>query len=164
MKKNTIIYTICGVVMVVLLVLVINKAYHDITKFVLQDMSETDIKFNDEKYNIYLFWGNGCPHCEELAIFLDGLDNKYRDCFDIYTFEVWNNKTNNEFKKKMIESIGKDYELAVPYMIIGDKSFVGYNKKMNDELKSAIMGHCGKSDRFDAYQNIQKNIATQADN
>ena len=36
----------------------------------LTDMTENNISYSKEKINIYLFYGEGCPHCEELKNYL----------------------------------------------------------------------------------------------
>ena len=40
--------------------------YDNLTKVkVLEEEHLTDVTFDENKKNIYIFWGNGCAHCED---------------------------------------------------------------------------------------------------
>lgn len=97
----------------------------------------TDIKKSSDKVNIYMFWGDGCPHCEEQFEFLESIQDEYGTYFNLYAFEVWYNEDNkelmNEFATAMNETIR-----GVPYTIIGDESFSGFSKSSEDDLLDAI--------------------------
>jgi len=45
--------------------------------------------------NIYFFWGEGCPHCEDEKQFLEKLEKKYPE-IKVNDFEVWNNSENRK--------------------------------------------------------------------
>ena len=79
-----------------------------------------------EEVNIYLFYGDGCPHCAALE---DYLNKEYKNDKDlnIYKYEVWFNKDNQKLWKKVQDITGKEAK-GVPYFIIGDKLFQGYNE------------------------------------
>ena len=86
----------------------------------------SDIKKEDGMVNIYLFYGKECPHCEKLIKYLDDINDKYGDKFNLYGFEVW-----HIFAKG-------DKSSGIPYYIIGDESFVGYNYTYDEKIVSAI--------------------------
>lgn len=98
----------------------------------------TDVVYDENKLNIYLFWGKGCPHCEEEWKFLNRIAPKYYDKIHVYGFEVWNSKENqkimNEFKDKL--NISKDS--GIPLTIIEDKYYIGYDESYNDEILKLI--------------------------
>ena len=55
------------------------------------------IIFGKEKeLNMYLFYGDGCPHCAALEVFLDDY-LKDKDYIKLYKYEVW----YNQEKKKI---------------------------------------------------------------
>ena len=56
---------------------------------------------NDEKVNIYLFYSKICPHCQKEEKYFETLKEKYQDKINIYTYEVTENKTNNEIMKSL---------------------------------------------------------------
>ena len=99
----------------------------------------SDITFEEDKINIYFFWGDGCPHCEELFTFLESIKDEYNEYFNLYGFEVWYNEDNGKimdyFQEELDETVGSR---SVPYYIIGDKSFAGYTSSMNEEILDTI--------------------------
>ena len=99
----------------------------------------SDITFEEDKINIYFFWGDGCPHCEELFTFLESIKSEYNEYFNLYGFEVWYNEDNGQimdyFQEELGETVGSR---SVPYYIIGDKSFSGYSSDMNEEILDTI--------------------------
>ena len=76
--------------------------------------------------NIYLFYGDTCPHCAALEEYLD---KEYKNDKDIkiYKYEIWNSKENQKLLKKVEQTTGKEAK-GVPYFIIGDQLLQGYNK------------------------------------
>ena len=135
------------------------KEHADSITFVLQqgDMTENNISYSKEKINIYLFYGEGCPHCEELKNYLNSLDNKEKSYFNIYTFEVWNNSTNQQFMKDSAKYLNKEVS-GVPFLIIGNKTFEGYNESMNIKIKKAIKTEYklnGKNDYYKEYKSAK---------
>ncbi len=79
-----------------------------------------------EEVNIYLFYGDGCPHCAALEEYLNKEYKNDKD-LNIYKYEVWFNKDNQKLWKKVQDITGKEAK-GVPYFIIGDKLFQGYNE------------------------------------
>lgn len=111
----------------------------------------SDITFEQDKINIYFFWGDGCPHCEELFTFLESIKDEYNEYFNLYGFEVWYNEDNGKimdyFQEKLGETVGSR---SVPYYIIGDKSFAGYSSNMNKEILDTI------KEKYNNRQDIKK--------
>ncbi len=84
---------------------------------------------------IYFFWGDGCPHCKEENIFLSKMKEKYN--LEIKAFEVWYNRENADFLKKIAEA----YKLkasGVPVTFIGTYSFIGFSKDKEYDIEKAI--------------------------
>lgn len=52
-----------------------------------------------EEVNLYLFWGDGCPHCEAEQEYLEDLQKEF-DNLKITKYEVWHNEDNNQLMKK----------------------------------------------------------------
>lgn len=121
----------------------------------LKDMKKSDITFDDEKINIYLFWGKGCPHCKDLATFLDTFSKNEKEKFNLYTFEVWYNKENAKFMEEFAE-LTDEKITGVPYYVIGTEVFKGYMPSHNKTIKEAIKNEYSKSVHFDYYKNSLK--------
>ena len=54
----------------------------------------------NDKITLYLFYGDGCPHCAEEKLFLDEIKGSY-DNFEIVMYEVWKDKDNQDFLKEV---------------------------------------------------------------
>jgi len=80
---------------------------------------------NDQPLNIYFFWGNGCPHCAKEEVFLQNLEQKYKDSIKINAFEVWYNTDN----QNLLMAVGKKLNAnvnGVPFTVIGSNFVSGY--------------------------------------
>lgn len=154
--KNKIIVLITIILSISIVVLISNNM-KDNDEIKLTDMTEENISYSKEKINIYLFYGEGCPHCEELKNYLDSLDNKEKSYFNIYTFEVWNNSTNQQFMKDSAKYLNKEVS-GVPFLIIGNNTFEGYNESMNTKIEKAIKTEYklnGKNDYYKKYKSAK---------
>lgn len=102
------------------------------------------------KVNIYLFWGKGCPHCEKELKMFKNLKNEYQKYYNLYTFEVWNNKENANLLNIFTDAMG-DKKGGIPYTVIGEKSFRGFQESTTESIKNAIIDE--KDKNFDVYLN-----------
>lgn len=92
---------------------------------------------NDEKVNIYLFYSKICPHCQKEEKYFETLKEKYQDKINVYTYEVTENKTNNEIMKSLKKEL-KENSQGVPFTIIGSKTFLGYDESLNERIENTI--------------------------
>lgn len=92
---------------------------------------------NNEKVNIYLFYSKICPHCQKEEKYFETLKEKYQDKINIYTYEVTENKTNNEIMKSLKKEL-KENSQGVPFTIIGSKTFLGYDESLNERIENTI--------------------------
>ena len=92
-----------------------------------------------EKVNVYIFRGEGCPHCEEALEFFDTLeeDSEYKDLYKLVTYEVWYDETNSKLMQDVADALGEQAS-GVPYIVIGSKTFSGYAASYDDKIKDAI--------------------------
>lgn len=148
MKKKLLII-LCVVLIVELGVYAYFKIFkNDKPKNINLEMTEKDLFYQKKKVNLYLFWGNGCPHCEAEIKYLDSIVDKYGKYVNIFALETWYNKDNKKLYEKLAEKMG-DEAKGVPYTIIGEKTFSGYSEEMNDEIIKAIKS--GYKDSYDVY-------------
>ena len=99
--------------------------------------SETTVSNDDKKVNLYLFRGEGCPHCAEAEEWFDSIKGKYGDYFKVVDYEVWNDEDNAKLMKKVAKLRNEDVS-GVPYIIIGDKSWNGFDESYEDEMIDQI--------------------------
>lgn len=152
-KSETIITIIsaCIILIMITVIIMVGINQPQKTKRALTNQTEENIKFDNKKTNVYFFYGDGCPHCEELINFLNNLPEKYNKYFDLYTMEVWYNEENNKLMEDLVTELGEKVE-GVPCLIIGNQVFFGYSTSMDQELKKAIKEEYEKMDKFDVYQ------------
>ena len=102
--------------------------------------------------NFYVFYGNGCPHCEDLLNYIAELDKdkNYNTKYNLVKYETWYNQENATFMTKVFNYFGvtDTKQMGVPLYVIGDEYFTGFpspataseeqlNKAYN-EIKNAI--------------------------
>ena len=109
----------------------------DVNNVVNKNATVEELKKEEGMVNIYLFYGRECPHCEKLMEYLDDINNKYGDKFNLYGFEIWHNSDNANLMKEFLKTKG-DKSSGIPYYIIGDESFVGYNYTYDEKIIDAI--------------------------
>ena len=106
-----------------------------------------DIK-NYDKVNIYLFYSKICPHCQKEEKYFETLKEKYQDKINIYTYEVTENKTNNEIMKSLKKEL-KENSQGVPFTIIGSKTFLGYDESLNERIENTIESYLDENTKTD---------------
>lgn len=91
----------------------------------------------DNRISVYLFRGEGCPHCAEAEEFFESIEEEYSQYFKVVDYETWKNTDNALLMEKVAEARGEEVG-GVPYIIIGNKSWNGYSSEFDDEIKEAI--------------------------
>lgn len=117
------------------------------------DFEIQNISYNEDKVNIYLFWGDGCPHCENAMQFFESIENEYGKYFVLNKFEVWYNAENKKIYEVFANLMG-DEAKGVPYIIIGDKTFKGFSTRYEEDIKDAIISQYKNS--YDVYFDNKK--------
>ncbi len=106
----------------------------------------------------YFFWGQGCPHCEEMKPFIQEMQNTYPQ-LTVKSFEVFNNQTNNQIFTAMAKAYNKTAE-GVPGTFIGDQMFEGYAKGDTDVAVTNAINDCIKNGCSDPDQKLADYLAT----
>jgi len=108
-----------------------------------------DYKESEDKINIYLFRGDGCPHCQEFLEYVaKTLVKDEGDKFNLVSFEVWNDKNNSNLMEKVAKKLGEEAG-GVPFIVIGEKTFGGYSESMNEDIVNAIHEAYDAEERYD---------------
>lgn len=118
-------------------------------------MVRADVK----EYNIYLFYGKGCPHCKALEEFFDGYLDKHKNV-TVKRYEVWNDQDNLNKLQEVIK-ITKSNESGIPFLVIGNSVIVGFDEEYTPErIKNAISYYDSVSfnDKVGAYLNGEEVI------
>lgn len=103
-----------------------------------------------KEVNIYLFRGEGCPHCQEAEEWFNSIEEEYGSYFKIVDYETWYNEENAELMQRVADARGEEAQ-GVPYIIIGNKSWNGFTESYEDEMIAEIKSEFEKnvSDRYD---------------
>lgn len=89
-----------------------------------------------ENVNLYLFWGDGCPHCEAEQEFLTEIEEEFPN-LKITKYEVWHNQKNQELLN-LIASKTNQTLTGVPVTIIGQTTIKGFATPTEQEIKRAV--------------------------
>ena len=107
-------------------------------------------KQEKEKINVYVFYGDGCPHCHKAFEFFEDINDEYGKYFNLVKYETWYSHRNNKMMANVANALKTDTEnLGVPYIIIGEKTFLGYSESYNEDIKKAIVDAYNDDDYID---------------
>lgn len=121
------------------------------------EVKNKSYKENDDQVIIYLFRGTGCPHCYEFLEFLNDLSETYGKKFKLVSYEVYYNKDNLQLKNDVGKFLEQESS-GVPYIVIGDKVFIGYSSTYDSQIKAQIdeMYKEKKNKRYDVIKEMNK--------
>ena len=109
-----------------------SKDYSDIVAEIV------NVKVEEDKINLYLFYSKSCPHCHSEMEYLDTeFKEKYKDEVNIYTFEVSSNKDNSKILSS-IKEIFKEESNGVPFTVIGEKYVLGFGASIKGEIEFIV--------------------------
>ncbi|MBR2678040.1 MAG: hypothetical protein IKE63_01335 [Bacilli bacterium] len=94
------------------------------------------INAKEKEVTLYLFHGDGCPHCAEEIKYLDSIYNDY-DELKVVKYEVWYNEENADLLTKVEEAF-EIKRSGVPTTVIGDTVIKGYGTGTDVRIKDAI--------------------------
>lgn len=91
--------------------------------------------------NAYFFYGDGCPHCAEERQYLFRVLKSEHPNLQIYEYEIYNSRDNAILLQKTAERLGVGVD-GVPFLVIGDKHFVGYTNGMSSQMIEQRVNEC----------------------
>ena len=94
------------------------------------------VNAKENEVTLYLFHGDGCPHCAEEIQFLESIEKKY-DYLKIEKYEVWYNAENASLLQKVNEAFSISRS-GVPTTVIGDTVITGYGGNAGSKIERAI--------------------------
>lgn len=124
------------------------------------DPSQLEMRaaYAEHKAVIYLFWGDGCPHCAAAKPILKSLDEE-SDQVELRMYEVWYVEENQELFKKMAAAYGFEPQ-GVPTIFIGNQHWEGWNSQIQGEIETAI-NTCKANGCTDAGAGIIPGVAVE---
>ena len=91
---------------------------------------------DNEEITLYLFHGNGCPHCAEEMEYLDSIYDDYEE-LKVVKYEVWYNEEN----ASLLQQVEEAFDIkrgGVPTTVIGNTVFTGFSSTTSSKIKRAI--------------------------
>ena len=109
------------------------------------------------KVNVYLFRGEGCPHCAEAEEWFKELakDEEYSKYYELIDFEVWYDQDNSKLMDKVAKELGTEAS-GVPFIVIGKKYFSGFSSDMSEDIKKEIKKAYEDKEYKDVVSKIKK--------
>lgn len=90
----------------------------------------------EKRVYIYIFWGDGCPHCAKAKQYFETLVPKYPELV-LRDFEVYYNSDNQKLFLLMMQKYGVE-QSYVPTIFIGHFYLQGYSEAADPEIEKAI--------------------------
>ena len=111
---------------------------------------ETEV-VEDRQVVVYFFRGEGCAHCAEAEAWFESIEEELGDKFRIEDYETWYNESNANLMERVAEARGESDNIGVPYIIIGDQSWIGFDDSLTGEMIDKIneMYEFDINDRYD---------------
>ena len=105
---------------------------------------------DSKKVNVYFFRGEGWSHCAEAEEWFDSIKEEYSEYYNLIDYEVWYNTDNSDLMQKVADARGEEAE-GVPYIIIGDKSWNGFDSSYEEDMINQIKSVYAQDvkDRYD---------------
>lgn len=101
---------------------------------------KVDVEIEKDVVNIYLFYGDGCPHCAKEEKILKQLEEKYSGQIKVYYYETWYNNDNFEIMKQLKEEYVESSinPRSVPFTIVGTKTYSGYSEWVGSDIEKQV--------------------------
>ena len=90
----------------------------------------------EEEINLYLFYSRDCTHCSAERQWLDSIESNYEN-LKIHKYEVTRNEENSELLENVKSRLCSTTKY-VPFTVIGEKYFVGWNVDNQTKILDAI--------------------------
>lgn len=100
----------------------------------------------NDKVNVYMFYGETCPHCEEEYEYLNSIKEKYN--INIYRYEVWYNEENKKLLNEISDFLDTNVT-GVPYTVVNNKAISGYLKSTTPDTLIYNINQAKRSDFVD---------------
>ena len=86
--------------------------------------------------DLYLFHGEGCPHCAAARTFLDELSETH-PTLRVHEYEVWYDDANRELLASLADAYGRTVQ-GVPVIFLGDEMWTGFGDSVERDLRIRV--------------------------
>ena len=113
-----------------------------------------------DEVSIYLFWGDGCPHCAKAKPFLEELA-KSNPNIKYFNYEIYYNDANQEIFRQVAQGFGFEPR-SVPTIFIGEKYWEGYSDEIRDDISRTVEDYLANGSRDKVNEILSGITPTQA--
>ena len=86
--------------------------------------------------DLWVFWGEGCPHCAEQKPFLADLAAHYPD-LNVHSHEIWLSDTHHTLFRTLARMHGIEAG-AVPTVFVGGRAFIGDAPEIRRAIEATV--------------------------
>jgi glutaredoxin len=86
--------------------------------------------------DVYLFHGDGCPHCANAIDFLNELDDAH-PTLRVHDYEVWYDEENRDLFARLADAYGRTVQ-GVPVIFLGDEMWTGFSASVERDLRLRV--------------------------
>ena len=117
--------------------------------------ADKEFDSNSKEVKVYLFRGEGCPHCEEAMEWFESIEKEYGNKFEVIGYETWENSDNAALMED-ITAARNDNAEGVPYILIGDDAWNGFDDSYKEPMLKTIESEYSKevSKRTDVVKEV----------
>jgi len=90
----------------------------------------------DNEVVLFMFYGQGCPHCGKMELFLNDLEEKY-PALRVEKYEVYNNQDNRELFEDMASAYDTEI-VGVPAVFIDNKVVFGFSNSISNSIENDV--------------------------
>jgi glutaredoxin len=102
------------------------------------------VEASTNNINAYFFYGDGCPHCaKERELLFGDLTNEYQS-LKVYEYEIYNSRDNIALLQQVLKKLDTSAD-GVPFLVIGDKYFIGYAEGLTSKAIKQRLNECSIS-------------------
>jgi glutaredoxin/cytochrome c biogenesis protein CcdA len=86
--------------------------------------------------DVYLFHGEGCPHCASAQAFLEEMTTTH-PTLRVHEYEVWYDDDNRELLSTLADAYGRTVQ-GVPVIFLGDEMWTGFGASVERDLRVRV--------------------------
>lgn len=124
------------------------------------ELKNANYEENDNQITVYLFGSYACQYTKPVLEYLNSISDVYGEYFKLMAFDVAQNSDNMDLYREVADFLGEEVR-GVPFYIIGDKTYLGYNEEAKDEIGKIIKAEYDRFDRYDVFEAMAKQAAKQ---
>ncbi len=109
-----------------------------------------------EKVKVYIFRGDGCPHCEDFLNYFNVHIHEFSDYFEIVAFESWEDPANIKLKDAVNDLFEVESKRAksVPLIIVGEWHTFGFSEALGETIINKALEEYQNANYVDVLDNL----------